>query len=544
MSESSMVRRAVAGAVMVAALGLGAVTAVQPAHAASGPVAAGTAGMSPSPAPLPTLLPNGNAPQSATLYSSACSSASFCVAVGTVEDAELDSYPLVETYDGSTWSASTAPLPANADAGPSNGAVLYSVSCGSDGTCGAAGDYNDFDGTVQYQNGLLEALSGGTWTATEATLASGPDSGLVNLRGVSCPDATTCVAIGDVYVFGSKTVPSTWSTLIYLLASGTWQLQTAIPVPSSYQNSLELSSVSCADESDCVVVGSYEDASSSQGLILTLTSGSWSAEEASLPSNANTEPNARGMKVLDSVDCVDAADCVAGGAYVDSSGNIDPLLEILQSGTWTPQEGPVPPDSQSNTLAAITGVSCPAVGTCLADGYYWTDYQAGDESGMVLTQSGPNWSAASAPLPVTASAKESGNQTSTTIAGLDGISCSTTGTCMAVGGFGPSASDQQGLIVSLPAGRPIPLAITSAGQATFTDHRKSSFTVTATGYPTPLITEKGKLPKGLHFKKGKGSATISGTPAVKKPGSYPVTITASNGPTSSVDQTVSVVVGS
>ena len=54
-----------------------------------------------------------------------------------------------------------------------------------------------------------------------------------------------------------------------------------------------------------------------------------------------------------------------------------------------------------------------------------------------------------------------------------------------------------------------------------------SFAVTTSGSPSPKITEKGKLPKGVKFHKGTGTATISGK--ATKAGTYHVTIKATFG---------------
>jgi hypothetical protein len=73
-------------------------------------------------------------------------------------------------------------------------------------------------------------------------------------------------------------------------------------------------------------------------------------------------------------------------------------------------------------------------------------------------------------------------------------------------------------------------AITSANNATFAVDTAGSFTVTATGSPTPTLTESGALPSGVTFVgNGDGTATMSGTPAAGTDGSYPLTLTASNG---------------
>jgi len=73
-------------------------------------------------------------------------------------------------------------------------------------------------------------------------------------------------------------------------------------------------------------------------------------------------------------------------------------------------------------------------------------------------------------------------------------------------------------------------AITSAGSTTFAVGTAGTFTVTTTGTPTPALSETGALPSGVTFKdNGNGTATLGGTPAAGSAGSYPITITASNG---------------
>jgi len=75
-------------------------------------------------------------------------------------------------------------------------------------------------------------------------------------------------------------------------------------------------------------------------------------------------------------------------------------------------------------------------------------------------------------------------------------------------------------------------SITSANHATATEGELFTFHVTTSGSPSPKIKGKGKLPKGVKFVKGTGSATITGTPDAKNNksvGVYHITITATFG---------------
>src|SRR4029077_10397474 len=72
---------------------------------------------------------------------------------------------------------------------------------------------------------------------------------------------------------------------------------------------------------------------------------------------------------------------------------------------------------------------------------------------------------------------------------------------------------------------------------TFAVGTAGSFTVTATGAPTPSLSRAGTLPSGVTFvDNGNGTATLSGTPAAGTAGTYPITITASNGVGSPANQ--------
>lgn len=71
--------------------------------------------------------------------------------------------------------------------------------------------------------------------------------------------------------------------------------------------------------------------------------------------------------------------------------------------------------------------------------------------------------------------------------------------------------------------------ITSAASTTFTTGTAGSFSVTASGTPTPTIARTGALPSGVSFvDNANGTATLSGTPATGTGGTYASTITAAN----------------
>jgi subtilisin-like proprotein convertase family protein len=71
-----------------------------------------------------------------------------------------------------------------------------------------------------------------------------------------------------------------------------------------------------------------------------------------------------------------------------------------------------------------------------------------------------------------------------------------------------------------------PPTITSANSTTFTPGTNGSFSVTASGYPASTFSETGPLPSNVTLSP---AGSLSGIPAAGTGGTYPITITASNG---------------
>jgi hypothetical protein len=129
-------------------------------------------------------------------------------------------------------------------------------------------------------------------------------------------------------------------------------------------------------------------------------------------------------------------------------------------------------------------------------------------------------------LPTGVTFVDNGNGTAT-LAGTPTALGSFPITITAANGTVPNATQSFTLTVS-----GIAPTITSAASTTFTVNSAGSFTVTTTGNPTPSLSETGALPTGVTFvDNGNGTATLSGTPT--QGGSFPITITANNGVSSS-----------
>lgn len=102
---------------------------------------------------------------------------------------------------------------------------------------------------------------------------------------------------------------------------------------------------------------------------------------------------------------------------------------------------------------------------------------------------------------------------------------------------GPQEGDSGDWIVSLhPIVFRLPPIINSPSTTTFLEFTANSFTVTTSGVPIPSFSETGTLPKGVTFSAG----VLSGNPT--QLGTFPITITASNGVPPDAVQTFTLVV--
>ena len=85
--------------------------------------------------------------------------------------------------------------------------------------------------------------------------------------------------------------------------------------------------------------------------------------------------------------------------------------------------------------------------------------------------------------------------------------------------------------------------ITNAAMKTDRVGIEFTFTVKSKGYPVAGLTETGPLPGGVTFTDNRnGKATLAGTPTTGTAGTYPLTITASNGVGSPATQNFTLVV--
>ncbi len=147
-----------------------------------------------------------------------------------------------------------------------------------------------------------------------------------------------------------------------------------------------------------------------------------------------------------------------------------------------------------------------------------TTFTVGTAGSFTTTAAGypaPTFSVTVGTLPSGVALGISGVISGTPAAGTGGVYVFT---ITATNGVGSAATQTFTLFVNQAP------AIISSSSITFTVGTAGTFTATATGYPAPTFSETGVLPGGVTFT---SAGVLSGTPTAS--GSFPITITASNG---------------
>jgi hypothetical protein len=433
-------------------------------------------------------LPPGPGSYRNHLDAISCASASFCVAVGFYQNYARPTEPLIETYSNGSWSVSAgsgpgaggnfltgvscpavgscyavgyysneltdqlfaetlaggAWSPATAASAGSGPQLFEGVSCPAVGDCWAVGYYQASPGSPQ--QALAEYLSGGSWALGQAADAA---PGSNRLAGVSCAALGSCVAVGTYFnghafqTLAESLAGTTWSvaqspnasvannglqavscppgggceavgefsngreeqTLAMYSSGGAWHLQTS---PNEADSSNDLSGVACPVSGTCEAVGSFVTGGNSEVLSMALSGTAWSV----VPAQGQQAPFAS----LVGVSCPEPGNCVAVGSGASSAGPPQVLAEVYTAGTWATSVPAVPPGAVASYFQAV---SCPALGSCMAVGYYLSP--GGAPQALAESYSSGSWQLLAVPLPSTAGSY------------LQGVSCPTAGSCVAVG---------------------------------------------------------------------------------------------------------------
>jgi hypothetical protein len=230
----------------------------------------------------------------AKLFGVGCT-ATACTAVGSYKY-ESAYKPLVERWNGSSWSLQAAPNPAE---GTAQSAML-SVSCGSATSCLAVGE--------AASKPVAERWNGSEWLPTSSPALPVGAKG-AKLASASCGSATSCMAVGDSYESGvgsEKPLVERWN-------GSSWSI-IASPSPSGAKGFVNLTDVSCLSPNSCFVGGYYssslkEGGGSAENKTLVET---WASNEWTIQSSTNAP--GKPYSVLLGISCTSSIACTSVGA--------------------------------------------------------------------------------------------------------------------------------------------------------------------------------------------------------------------------------------
>lgn len=260
-----------------------------------------------------------------------CSSPAACMAVGFSRGRRGLTHPLTERWDGSAWAIQPTHYVLRGG--------LASVSCSSPTACTAVGGSGAFPSAIGAA--LAERWVGGQWTierVPKVRHALGEA-----LRGVSCPTATACTAVGEEFDRSSGNSDA----LVVSWNGHRWA--TRLTVGEEQENYL-FSAVSCRFARDCVAVGEIDiGISASYGLWARSGKRGWSTPRSNIVSD-NQDLNGLACTTLRS--CVAVGGVQEAQAYAEtwngSSWIFDPILSSLN--------------------ARLDSVACPSQNRCVAVG--------------------------------------------------------------------------------------------------------------------------------------------------------------------------------
>jgi hypothetical protein len=329
--------------------------------------------------------------------------------------------------------------PTSTHIAPSTG--LYATACTSPGFCVAGGDY-------QYATKPVEPVVAtqyrGRWLrSTPLVLPPGaarqPYS---EVNGIACVTAGNCVAVGDYESGGSNSLQAFIATQL----RGTWRraFMPRLPAGAASPASAQLDAVTCASSGFCEAVGSYQDSSGNvQTMALTrLPTGAWrQAAEVASPPGAAGNPDA----FMTGVACTAPGSCVAVGNYSVSSSRFAAMGAIESRGVWhRATQIFTPRNAIPSTFTAISSISCPANGACIGVGEYAVS--AIQSRAMSVTESNGRFGRA---VEITTLPTGGSVHPSTY---LQGVSCVSATSCLAVGGGRNAAGHSVALDMTLYKG--------------------------------------------------------------------------------------------
>jgi RHS repeat-associated protein len=349
-----------------------------------------------------TTTPSPSGAKASELTSVACTSTTACRAVGSYVDSGGVTKTLSLSWNGTAWSVTTAPNPAEATSSRLDG-----IACLSSTDCRAVGSY--------VISGVTKTLAM-SWNGTAWSIVTTPNPASATssrLLGVACTSASVCRAVGSYTESGTvKTLAMSWN--------GTaWSIVTT-PNPSGAKESV-LFDVSCTSSTFCLSVGYSVNSESKKQALVENFGSLWNIVAVS-PTFVPTYPTSE----FTGVGCVAyeaTVECHIVGRYIEGSGSSEVensfvvnRKEFFASEFW---ENNTATKAPAATQSALSNVSCPTKARCIAVGRAKYKTQLWEDVANVWAENtGTTWSVSDPPSAILA---------------LNGVACPSSSSCIGVG---------------------------------------------------------------------------------------------------------------
>jgi hypothetical protein len=272
---------------------------------------------------------------------------------------------------------------------------LASVACVTGSDCVAVGQ------RVTSSNrdlNVAEGWNGRRWKVLPEPASPGSQDGL---DAVSCASRTACMAVGS-YMVVRPAKPKPVVQVRNLAESWDGHAWKQLPTPERGSND-QLTGVSCTAPDRCVAVG--------WSLAGTIAE-SWNGSRWQLMTTQNPATDI----ALNSVSCASRTSCVTVGGQDFGQGAF--VAEVWNGQSWRVDSPPTP----AGRTAGLASVSCPTDADCIAVGSLYT--LSSQPKTLAERWNGKAWRML---RPITPAGTKAG-------AGLHGVSCVLSRTCVAVGG--------------------------------------------------------------------------------------------------------------
>ncbi|MGC1852879.1 MAG: amidase domain-containing protein [Solirubrobacterales bacterium] len=279
------------------------------------------------------VAPKPEGATDAFLEGVSCRSVNACLAVGRYHNGSVD-LPLVELWDGTKWSAASAPLPSGA-----SGGYLDGISCSSASNCWAYGRTQVTSSEQAEGKTPTPFLARWTGSGWQTVAVPKPPLGTgTTLTAISCASDTACTAVGRYTNSHAETLP-----LAYTWSGTDWRFQ---PAPQPVEaTTASLEGVSCTSANVCAMVGHWRIGSGKWNVLAETEApgqGPHTIRVEAVDAQGNTESQTIEIdvpqKVAETPECDPEATSVGAKGVLSPGQAVDTLEESLPAAV-APSEG-------------------------------------------------------------------------------------------------------------------------------------------------------------------------------------------------------------